>query len=788
MGLIFEEINAKTSGILYAASASADAGKISWGEMELLRMSETKPGNVLPKYFFMQGSEEGGEGGVRIGGGRGDPIPFTPDDSCDDDIFEGANPDLRSPQLPHLSQDDWGCERKPAKVPILVYENSYLRASIAPQWGGKIWALYDKVNKREMLYNNEAHQPANIGALKAWTAGGCEWNWSPGIIGHSAFSESPVFAAEIDTELGPALRVYEFDRYNNTVWQVDMVLKGPTLWVHPKVSNPTENDVRGYWWTCVAHTITGDSRVVTPATSAVQTSIPTNEAVTVAKSAWPVFATFIKNESFCGVRPSSSPYSYKGADNSYYGNIPGHVDIFVRIPKPRTPYIAHSSPDGYSIVHGHELNGTKFFTWGTNPMANFWMDFLAGGKPGGGDYAELQVGPAPTQMQTFSLPKGSQKEWTEFFRGFTGNKAKLMDDNDYSEATGEIERHLPSSQETESMHAALSKISAIPVKQHNIIHNGSSWGALHMALVAKQGGDVGFADAEAFEISGLLFPFVGRDEREVRPWRELLSGGAFSKRSLSASPLSFMTRREWAELLSASKNVTWLRALHLGVHFAERGDTEKAMQLFSESIRLSPSAQAYRSLAVLSSDSSYATGNYTLAWRLAKGAAFEGADRLRSALASEIARFLNGRAASAGTPAEQKEWLERIHNLLLDVKSAPNAGEILANDNVLAAQTRARVQLSGELDAAIATLSSQCFPTYGSERAELIELWYDAHYRKAVMEEKAAGSSVDELSPVEKHRIRRNNAIPANIGCPYPDNTWNETVNTSVDASVSWGH
>jgi len=29
---------------------------------------------------------------------------------------------------------------------------------------------------------SRAHQPANIGALKSWAAGGAEWNWSPGMM------------------------------------------------------------------------------------------------------------------------------------------------------------------------------------------------------------------------------------------------------------------------------------------------------------------------------------------------------------------------------------------------------------------------------------------------------------------------------------------------------------------------------------------------------------------------------------------------------------------------------
>ena len=81
-------------------------------------------------------------------------------------------------------------------------ETDDLKSAITPQFSGKIWAIYDKKRQREWLFNNRAHQPANIGALKSWAAGGCEFNWSPGIIGHSAFSETQVYMASVDTEKG----------------------------------------------------------------------------------------------------------------------------------------------------------------------------------------------------------------------------------------------------------------------------------------------------------------------------------------------------------------------------------------------------------------------------------------------------------------------------------------------------------------------------------------------------------------------------------------------------------
>ncbi len=44
-------------------------------------------------------------------------------------------------------------------------------------------------------------------------------------------------------------RVYEFDRYNGTVWQVDMLIVNDTFVAHPRITNPTPVDLRGYWWT-----------------------------------------------------------------------------------------------------------------------------------------------------------------------------------------------------------------------------------------------------------------------------------------------------------------------------------------------------------------------------------------------------------------------------------------------------------------------------------------------------------------------------------------------------------
>ena len=113
--------------------------------------------------------------------------PFVPDDNVDDAIFEGASPDLRSPQLPYLKYDTWGCERTAKTLPVILMDSATMRLTITPQFGGKVWSMYDKVASREFFFSNPAHQPANIGARGSWVAGGLEFNWAPGFVCAAAF-------------------------------------------------------------------------------------------------------------------------------------------------------------------------------------------------------------------------------------------------------------------------------------------------------------------------------------------------------------------------------------------------------------------------------------------------------------------------------------------------------------------------------------------------------------------------------------------------------------------------
>eukprot|EP00975_Prorocentrum_lima_P026028 5474024-Prorocentrum_lima.AAC.1 len=115
-----------------------------------------------------------------------------------------------------------------------------------------------------------------------------------------------------------------------------MLVANQTFYAHPRITNPTEVDLRGYWWTCVAVDAKPSTRIYTPATHVAETSRdPMRNAP------WPWFAEAIENASFAG---------YQNAwmtDNSYLGN---HQigDMFLRIPDTCLLYTSPSPRDSTS--------------------------------------------------------------------------------------------------------------------------------------------------------------------------------------------------------------------------------------------------------------------------------------------------------------------------------------------------------------------------------------------------------------------------------------------------------
>ena len=608
---------------------------------------------------------------------------------------------------------------------MYTIENEYIKVTVQSQYGGRVSSIYDKVRNRETLYNNKVHQPANIGARKAWTAGGAEWNWSPGIIGHSAFTEQQIFLAEVDSVFGPSLRIYEFDRYNSTVWQVDLVIVNDTLYAHPTITNPTDKDLRGYWWTCVAVESKPTTRILTPAKEVIETS-----RLAAALSQWPYLADAIENASFVG-----HDDNYR-VDNSYLANHPSSGDYFFRIDtKEQRPFIAHTDDDGFVFVHGHNINGTKLWSWGNSGPGRFMQDFLAGGVYRGGDYTELQIGPALTQMQTFPLPKNSNIAWTEYFKGFDADKSKLLH-KDYDEPIKVINDLIENDKGVNA--EVYNDMDAFFVEQakrppSKILTRGSPWGALEEKLLGHQ------------LLPGLAFELPGEGDDgyyEAQPWVELLRDGTFSDATLSMLPLSYQTTDNWLDVLMKSSTegkMTWLHALHIGICLTERGLVTEPLQYFQTSMDMKPNPIAARCIAVLQKTTADAWTNFNIALSILDQWKDDASySRLQRNMINEVAIFLQATTYYD----DMSSFINTIPQTLLESLDA-----VLELRTILLIYQR-------DYDGALTILSSNCFPTYATERIDLMNLWNSAVEGKA-----------NAVTQLEKHIARTETPIPRNIGC-----------------------
>ena len=138
-----------------------------------------------------------------------------------DEIYEGYGKVADS--YPYRQRNNYKRQLKEKQIRTAVLENNQLKAVFLPDYGGRLWELWDKNENRNLLYTNDVLQFSNLAVRNAWFSGGVEWNL--GIIGHQPYTTEPLYVAETHTDEGePVLRMYEYERIRGVTWQMDFWL------------------------------------------------------------------------------------------------------------------------------------------------------------------------------------------------------------------------------------------------------------------------------------------------------------------------------------------------------------------------------------------------------------------------------------------------------------------------------------------------------------------------------------------------------------------------------------
>lgn len=548
---------------------------------------------------------------------------------------------------PYLIQDRYSRERTETAHPVAILENKVLRATFLLGAGGRLWSLVHKPTGEELLFRNDILQPANLALRNAWFAGGVEWNI--GTIGHAPGTFAPIHAARVVTDDGsPVLRLYEFDRIREVVYQIDAHLPegSEALLIYVKIVNPNDHDVPMYWWSNIAVEQTRDSRVFTPA-----------------DEAW--------NYSYDNTLRRVAVAPTVDADVTYPGRATDAADYFFDLGGAERPWIAAINGSGTGLVQTstRQLRGRKLFLWGTGTGGRRWQRWLTGSER---SYLEIQAGLARTQFEHLRMPANSEWAWVESYGRIAApaESATATWPLAREAMAAAVEDAFPADGLTNALVMAGKIGNRIPVET---LHVASGWGALEKQARLRDGDT-------SLELPSTPFHPESIGEEESH-WLAALDG-AYPELEPSEFPSSVQIHAQWERVLERSSG--WTAAALRGVVQAYQGDLEGARASWVQSNALTPNALSWRNLAALDlhlGENEDAVAAYSRALALAPGNPWLAAEALRAFIAvGEYGKALE--LIDSLTDQERGRGRIRMYEAQVALRSGDleTVGEILHND------------------------------------------------------------------------------------------------------------
>ncbi|MEG2440968.1 MAG: DUF5107 domain-containing protein [Acetivibrio sp.] len=481
--------------------------------------------------------------------------------------------------LPYLMQDRYTRTRESMNIKTILLENENLKATFLPEYGGRLYSLYSKVLKRELLYTNPVMQPANLSIRNAWFSGGIEWNI--GRIGHTFTTCDSVFFAVVKGEEEDFLRMYEFERQRRLFWQIDFHLPAGAdqLSACVRITNDDNEDKPMYWWTNAAVPITPKTRVFSQSSE--------------------IF--YIKPE---GISAGKSIYGHSklpfvptiaAEDVTYPDQIDfGSEYFFQNEESDKTAWEAVSYEDNYLFYEcsSAPLTYRKMFTWGNSRGGRQWCNFLS--DPGKGDYLEVQAGLAPSQLHGYIIPANHSLCFTQIFGGLQDEALSADANDEYERSKFKIKARITSILPEEKV-LLLEKQYALDTNRSPdlLLSYGSGFGALE--VLRRQ------VSSEPSIPHGLLFPEDSLGKEQLI-WKQLLTGEPFSVLPKGDCPLSFMTDLKWepyfvSVISKADDAYNWYFFFHYGIFLYENDYFEKAILMWQHSLAVKENPWSARMLA-----------------------------------------------------------------------------------------------------------------------------------------------------------------------------------------------
>jgi tetratricopeptide (TPR) repeat protein len=282
---------------------------------------------------------------------------------------------------------------------IVELQNAYIKLTILPQIGGKIWSAEERLTGKPFIYENHVVKFRDIAMRGPWTSGGIEPNY--GIIGHTPNSVTPVdYIVRNNDDGSVSCIISVFDLLTRTTWTMEINLPRDKAYFTTKSTWYNSNTLNEpyYHWMNTGIKIKGNLQYIFPGTNYLGHQGEHGD--------WPINkqngkdVSFYNNNDFGGYKS----YHVFGKYTDFFGAY------------------WHDDEMGMVRYSGHDDKaGKKIWIWGLSDQGMIWEKLLTDTD---GQYSEIQSGRLFNQTSpesTFTPFKhkgfepGAADVWTEYW-------------------------------------------------------------------------------------------------------------------------------------------------------------------------------------------------------------------------------------------------------------------------------------------------------------------------------------------------------------------------------------
>jgi tetratricopeptide (TPR) repeat protein len=335
---------------------------------------------------------------------------------------ENRNPVFRSQYgvahiYPYTLQDEIASKSEPKTYHTLEMENQYLKVTIIPDLGGRVYSVYDKISAREVFYKNSFIKFSPLAIRGAFFSGGVEFSFP---VAHAPTTCEHV---NWDTRQNPdgsaSISFGGLEHISGLQWMITLTLfpNRCALAQDVQLYNPGYLPGRYHYWTNASLDANDRTEFIYPLRRA-------RSYEYAGTASWP-FARLdlitrdpglpgMEGVPMWPAKRLQSPVNFR-----WQKNMLAQVSVFGRnVEWDFFGAWQHSVDHGYAhFAKARDVSGMKLWSWGNAEVGVVNQSALT---DDGSVYAETQCGAMETQLDFDFLQPGKTRAWREWWLPLRG--------------------------------------------------------------------------------------------------------------------------------------------------------------------------------------------------------------------------------------------------------------------------------------------------------------------------------------------------------------------------------